>query len=154
MNSIPYFYQHTASIIRRPLIPMTIVMLTLLCSMTACSFLPKAPRRLINTPLPELSIEIIELPERVCLDQAATFVVKTTPGNECSGVMRYPEGEDVWKAINLKDTVADQSGLCRWSWQVPQDAIPGTANFRAVVSGYGDSESMVPKPFGIENCGR
>jgi hypothetical protein len=127
----------------------------LLFVMSACSRLPVSPvRRTVPTPLPELAIEVVEMPERICIGDTSVFVVKTKPGNECFASIGYRN--DVGSRIgrNLEAVVADEEGLCKWTWQVTDDAAVGTARFRADVEGYGHVNSTMPQIFEIEDCGR
>lgn len=121
-------------------------------SICACSWLPHAPSRSIPTSRPELALEIVDMPEVICIGSQATFVVKTTPGNECLGAVGFKDVHDRWIGEDFEPMVAGDDGLCGWTWQVPDDALPGAGEFRAGVRGYGDLESLIPQTFRIEIC--
>lgn len=120
----------------------------------ACAWLPHAPVRVIPTTPPELSIEIIAMDESVCVGELASFVIKTTPGNECLGDIGYWNAEGSWVGPSFEPVVADEHGICQWAWKVPSDAVPGEAEFRAGVRGYGTMSSIVPQVFQVQTCAR
>jgi hypothetical protein len=123
------------------------------CMMLACSWFPQAPVRVIPTPLPELAIETVEMPRRICIGDMAIFVVRTRPGNECGGSISYWNVHDSWVSDRLELTTTDEAGLCRWKWQVADDALPGEAEFRATAEAYGNSRMLI-EHFRIEKCSK
>jgi hypothetical protein len=130
-----------------------IITVGLLClSTAACGSLPRAPSREIPTTPPELRIEIVEMPDTVCVGDVVTFVIKTTPGNECLGDIGYWNSKGLWGGPSFDPTVADRGGICQWTWMVTDDALPGAAEFRAGVRGYGTMSSVMPQALQIQTC--
>ena len=92
--------------------------------------------------------------ESVCVGESVLFAIKTVVGNECLAAVGYWDSEGSWVGPNLNSLVADDEGICQWTWQVPDDAQLGIAEFRVGVRGYGDMHSLIPEPFEIVNCDR
>lgn len=118
----------------------------------ACAWLPHAPSRVIPTAPPELRVDVIEIPDTVCVGDMVTFVIRTTPGNECLGDIGYWNSKGQWAGPSFDPTVADREGICRWTWTVADDALPGTAEFKAGVRGYGTMSSIMPQVFQVQVC--
>jgi hypothetical protein len=104
--------------------------------------------------MPELAVDIVEVPQRPCIGDVATFVVMTKPRNVCFASVGYGNIKGIWLGRNFESVVADDEGLCEWTWQVADDASVGTARFRAEVEGYGHVASTLPQPFDIKDCSR
>lgn len=119
---------------------------------TTCAWLPRAPARIIPTTPPELSIEIVAMDKSACVGDLVSFVIKTTPGNECLGDIGYSNAQGSWVGPSFEPIVADGQGICEWTWEVPSDAAPGEAAFRAGVRGYGTMSSIMPQVFEIQIC--
>jgi hypothetical protein len=118
----------------------------------ACAWMPRAPSRVIPTTAPELTIDIIEIPDTVCVGDTAIFVIRTTPGNECLGDIGYWNSKGSWVGPSFDPVVADMEGNCRWTWTVTDDAVPGTAEFRVGVRGHDTISSRVPQVFQVQVC--
>lgn len=120
----------------------------------ACTWLPRAPLYAEPTPLPKLAAEIVEMPRQMCVGQTAIFTIRTNPNNECLASVRYQNGKESWVGKSLEPVVADRQGLCEWTWEVTDDAVVGTAVFRAGVEADGHVEPLIPQPFDIRACSR
>lgn len=131
-----------------------VIISVLSLSISGCAWLPHAPSRLIPTPLPELALEIVQMPKEICIGDTATFIVRTKPGNECLGAVGYWNTKGSWVGPNFEPMIADQAGLCTWTWQVDDSAAPGIAEFRTVARGYGSSRDLIPRTFTLQNCER
>lgn len=126
--------------------------LLFLITLSACVELSQAPVQIVPSKPPELSIEIISMEESVCIGDIISFKFKTTPGNECLGVISYLNTAGKWIYLDFEPATADYQGLCDLSWKVPSDAVPAEADFRARVRGYGTVSSTMPRSFRILAC--
>lgn len=117
----------------------------------ACGWLPRAPSRVVPTSAPELAIEVVEMPQRICIGDTAIFTIRTTSGNRCDCSIGYRNVSDSWIGFNLEHTVADEKGLCRWTWSVVYDILPGKVEIRVTAERDGDSNILI-QGFYVEKC--
>ena len=132
----------------------SMVVAVLSLGIAACTWLPHAPSRVIPTTPPELTIDVIAMPDAACVGDVVTFAIRTTPGIECLGDIGYWNSKGSWVGPGFDPIVANEEGICRWTWTVTDEVLPGTAEFRAGVRGYGTMSSMVPQGFQVQVCAR
>jgi hypothetical protein len=100
-----------------------------------------------------IALTLIRKPEVVAKDKKAVFVMETTPGNICMGVIMYTDIiKDKWISDDLPELIADSEGLCEWEWKVPLNAEVGIAVFRGAVLQEGNHGYIAPQTFCIEKC--
>lgn len=118
----------------------------------ACAEPLQGPAGARDTVPPELNVEILAMDDTLCVGNQTAFVIRTTPANECLGAVGYWTSKGSWETSDFETMTADEQGICRWNWEVPGDAAPGMAEFRAGVRGYGDLHSLMPQSFQILEC--
>lgn len=134
-------------------IALTVAILVL--SMLTCGWPPKAPSRLKPTISSIVAIEIVEVPNVVCVGDTVTFTIRTTPGNGCEASVGYYDAGKSWISQRLERTfAADNEGLCTWSWLVPTEVASGEAEVRMEVEDERNFNSTGPIPFEIRGCGK
>ena len=80
------------------------------------------------------------------------FVVQTEGSVNCYLGFRYMDISNEWVSVYLPSVISAETGLCKWTWQIPLDAKDGLAEVRAYVEKNGQTEYLVPDDFCIEVC--
>jgi hypothetical protein len=127
-------------------------MLALCMYLVSCALLPKAPKRIVPTTIPELSITILEMPESVCIADSSIIKIATLPGNECLCSIVYYKNQNSLSSVDLESIIANNEGICEWSWYVDEDIMPDKGELRIGVRGFGDLRSLMPQIIEISSC--
>ena len=89
--------------------------------MAACTRLPHSQPRAIPTTPPELTIDVIEIPDTVCVSDTVTLVIRTAPGNECLGDIGYWNSNGSWVGPSFDPIAADKQGTCQFKYRFVLD---------------------------------
>lgn len=123
----------------------------LVLNASACTWISTPPIHYVPTRSERVAAEFLEIPEKGCPGELVTFVMQTSPGNQCEARLLY-QAEN--KEINqVLTTSADSEGICSWFWNIPNDVSPGYASVYIAVQ-YDDREStgLPPVGFPITPC--
>lgn len=84
--------------------------------------------------------------------ETGTFSAKTDIGNTCRGGIGYRDELGKWTTAMWSELMADETGLCKWTWTAPLRASGGTAEFRVATERQGEFRMLIPQTFCIEKC--
>ena len=95
----------------------------------------------IGAPTPTPAVKLLAGIERVSVTsevrpgETASVTIRTAPGVECTIQVHFELGPI--EADGLEPQIADDEGLCSWSWQVDDEAVPGDGMILAKAKGQG-----------------
>jgi SH3-like domain-containing protein len=94
--------------------------------------------------LPPPAIQVEEITSPVARGAEATLKIVTRPGARCElRVLLF--GPATLPREGLESKTADPSGVCSWTWTVPEDVVPGTWRYR-ISAGEGEGRATREVP--------
>jgi len=93
-----------------------------------------------------------QIPPLVLHGDKYTFVVTTEPNVTCYAGIAFWDKNNRWTFDELPSTRADDTGVCKWEWEIPSKAKDGSGEFRGYVENDKQSTGFIPKNFCIEIC--
>jgi hypothetical protein len=94
----------------------------------------------------------VQVPSLLEREIKYTFSIETIPGAECSAGVAFYDTNDKWIIRELPTIQANEDGACQWTWEVPNEAKAGIAEFRGHIEGNGQERNTYPATFCIESC--
>ncbi len=95
----------------------------------------------IGAPTPTPAVKLLTGIERVSVTSevrrggTASVTIRTAPGVECTVQVHLELGPI--EADGLEPQIADDEGLCSWSWHVDDETVPGDGMILAKAKGQG-----------------
>jgi hypothetical protein len=97
--------------------------------------------------LPPPSIQVDDITSPVKRGEDATLKIITRPGVRCElRVLLY--GPATLPSDGLQGMIADDDGVCSWTWTVPVVVVPGTWRYR-ISAGEGEGRATREVPLTI-----
>jgi len=93
--------------------------------------------RITPTPLP-VTLQVVDFTEAPARGEQATVTIRTRPGTRCE-IRVFLYGPATLPREGLQPLIADDEGLCTWTWTVPLETVPGTWRYW-VAAGVGDRQ--------------
>ena len=97
----------------------------------------------VSTPI------LAEVPKVAVRGEKHKFSIETNPGVECHAGIAYYDLNDKWMITDLPTIESDQNGICEWTWEIPEDAKDGVAEFRGYIQEEEESSNIFPAAFCI-----
>jgi len=101
-----------------------------------------------TTPIPN----DVQIPPLVLHGDKYTFVVVTEPNVTCYAGIAFWDKNNRWIFDEFPSKKADDTGICKWEWELPSYAKDGGGEFRGYVENDEQSTGFIPKNFCIEIC--
>jgi hypothetical protein len=80
------------------------------------------------------------------------FSIETSPSATCHAGIVFWDTNDKWIHEELPTITADEIGVCKWIWKIPENAKDGEAGLRGYVEMGSLDENIFPETFCIEKC--
>jgi len=111
---------------------------------TANTPVPTATDAPTSTPTPMTGFEVVALTSEVRAGEFASVTIHTAAGTLCDLAYETPVGTES-ESDDLKAKVADNDGLCSWTWRIAAQTIPGTGTLTITANGVTESYAIVIK---------
>ncbi len=94
----------------------------------------------------------VQIPSLLLHGDKYAFVVATEPNVTCYAAISFWNKNDNWTFDELPSKKADDTGICKWEWEIPSYAKDGVGEFRGYVENDKQSTGFFPTNFCIERC--
>jgi hypothetical protein len=81
-----------------------------------------------------------------------SFIIETSPGDTCQASILFWDKNNNWLQEELPTITADEIGICKWLWRVPESARDGEAELRGRVESKLEGQNIFPSEFCIDKC--
>jgi len=92
------------------------------------------------------------IPPSVQRGEELPISIETRPGAVCQATILFWDINDKWVHEELPTITADEDGLCKWRWKIPDNAKDGQAELRGRVELGSEGKNIFPSSFCIEKC--
>ncbi len=94
----------------------------------------------------------VQIPTLVLHGDKYNFLVATEPNAMCHAGVAYYDKKNRWTVDEFPSKRADDTGVCKWDWEIPLNAKDGAGEFRGYVENDKQRKNFFPKAFCIEIC--
>lgn len=109
-----------------------------------------APEQVYPTSMP--TPIYAQIPSSVTRGENYSFSIKTAPGVVCHAGIIFFNTYDEWVTEDLPTIEADEAGICKWTWKIPEHAKNGIGEFRGYIEQDDQERNFYPATFCIESC--
>jgi len=94
----------------------------------------------------------VQIPALVSHGDKYEFIVETESNAICHAGIAYYDKKNRWAIDEFQNKIADETGVCKWNWEVPSNAKDGVGEFRGYVENDKRKTNLFPENFCIEIC--